>query len=142
MKCQLIDMETETCLMKSNAEKIYAPGTFMNVTFLPSKNKEHFELESATHSECLEVLLRTIFKSDECPVNGLDDIFNGERARREQDSHCSGCNGCWINFHRKYDIILLRNFEKVFPKRVIEKFYGPYSWEEDTRVTYSKHFAK
>ena len=42
LKCQLIDMDNEECLMKSNAERIYGPGTFMNVTFLPSKNKEHF----------------------------------------------------------------------------------------------------
>ena len=74
LKCQLIDMETETCLMKSNAEKIYAPGTFMNVTFLPSKEKKHFELEGATHAQCLEKLLQTMFESDECPVNKLEDI--------------------------------------------------------------------
>ena len=74
LKCQLIDMETETCLMKSNAEKIYAHGTFMNVTFLPSKEKHHFELEGATHAECLEKLLETMFASAECPVNKLEDI--------------------------------------------------------------------
>lgn len=74
LKCQLIDMETETCLMKSNAEKIYANGTFMNVTFLPSKNREHFDLDGATHAECLEKLLATMFASKDCPVNKLEDI--------------------------------------------------------------------
>lgn len=74
LKCQLIDMETETCLMKSNAEKIYANGTFMNVTFLPSNNREHFELDGATHAECLEKLLATMFASKDCPVNKLEDI--------------------------------------------------------------------
>lgn len=74
LKCQLIDMETETCLMKSNAEKIYANGTFMNVTFLPSKNGKHFDLDGATHAECLEKLLATMFASKDCPVNKLEDI--------------------------------------------------------------------
>lgn len=74
LKCQLIDMETGDCLMKSNAERIYGPGTFMNVTMLPSKNKEHFEMEGATHADCLKKLLETIFASEECPVNSIDDI--------------------------------------------------------------------
>lgn len=74
LKCQLIDMETETCLMKSNAEKIYGNGTFMNVTFLPSKNREHFDMDGATHAECLEKLLATMFASEECPVDKLEDI--------------------------------------------------------------------
>lgn len=74
LKCQLIDMDNEECLMKSNAERIYGPGTFMNVTFLPSKNKEHFEMEGASHADCLAKLLETIFASDECPVNSIDDI--------------------------------------------------------------------
>ncbi len=72
----------------------------------------------------------------------LDSIFNGKAARKVQDSHCRDCNGCWINFHRKYDIILLRNLEKFLPKRLIEVFYGPYSWEEDGKATYSKHFRR
>ena len=29
------------------------------------------------------------------------------------------CNQCWINYHRKYDIILLRSLERVLPKRII-----------------------
>ena len=74
LKCQLLDMETGDCLMKSNAERIYGPGTFMNVTMLPSKNKEHFEMEGASHADCLQKLLETIFASEECPVNSIDDI--------------------------------------------------------------------
>lgn len=74
LKCQLIDINTRECLMKSNAEKIYAHGTFMNVKFLPSEEKAYFELEGATHAECLEKLLETMFTSEACPVNGLEDI--------------------------------------------------------------------
>ena len=50
------------------------------------------------------------------------------------------CNGCWINFHRKYDIILLRNLERVLPKRVIEMFYGKYQWCANSRLTYRNYF--
>ena len=51
LKCQLIDMDNEECLMKSNAERIYGPGTFMNVTFrLPSEELEKkFIAEALTH---------------------------------------------------------------------------------------------
>ena len=74
LKCQLIDMDTKECLMKSNAEKIYAPGTFMNVKFLPAEEKHFFELEGASHAECLGKLLETMFASEACPVNGLADL--------------------------------------------------------------------
>ena len=56
----------------------------------------------------------------------LDEIFNSVTSCQTQCHYSNNCNGCWINFHRKYDIILLRNFERLLPKRLIEKFYGPY----------------
>jgi len=70
----------------------------------------------------------------------LDDIFNGWASCQVQSHFSKNCNGCWINFHRKYDIILLRNFERFLPKRLIEKFYGPYQWAEDPRTTYHQYF--
>ncbi|MBR4528134.1 MAG: radical SAM protein, partial [Bacteroidaceae bacterium] len=54
--------------------------------------------------------------------------------------YSKNCNGCWINFHRKYDIILLRNMERLLPKRFIEKFYGPYQWTDNPCTTYRKYF--
>ena len=68
----------------------------------------------------------------------LDEIFNGSLARETQCRYSKQCNGCWINFHRKYDIILLRNFERFLPKRLIERFYGPYQWTDDSKITYRK----
>ena len=38
----------------------------------------------------------------------------------------------------KYDIILIRNLERLLPKRLIERFYGPYQWTDDTQMTYHK----
>ena len=68
----------------------------------------------------------------------LDDIFNGNLASETQCRYSSQCNGCWINFHRKYDIILVRNLERLLPKTLIERFYGPYRWTDDTKMTYHK----
>ena len=69
----------------------------------------------------------------------LDEIFNGASARQTQCHYSRHCNDCWINFHRKYDIILVRNFERMLPKWLIEKFYGPYQWTADPKQTYRKH---
>lgn len=69
----------------------------------------------------------------------LDEIFNSAESVHIQCRYSNQCNGCWINFHRKYDIILLRNLEKVFPKRIIELFYGQYQWCTDRRLTYRNY---
>ena len=69
----------------------------------------------------------------------LDEIFNGASARQTQCHYSRHCNDCWINFHRKYDIILVRNLERLLPKWLIEKFYGPYQWTADPKQTYRKH---
>ena len=72
----------------------------------------------------------------------LDEIFNGAEACQTQCRYSTDCNKCWINFHRKYDIILVRNMERLLPKWLIEKFYGPYQWTADPRQTYRKHLEE
>lgn len=69
----------------------------------------------------------------------LDEIFNGSAACKTQCQYSRECNDCWINFHRKYDIILLRNFERLMPKSLIERFYGHYQWTANPRTTYREH---
>ena len=71
----------------------------------------------------------------------LDEIFNSCQSAEIQCRHSRECNGCWINFHRKYDIILLRNLERLLPKRAIEAVYGPYQWTGDRDETY-RHYLK
>ena len=44
--------------------------------------------------------------------HSLDEIFNSKETAKMQCQYSKNCNACWINFHRKYDIILLRNLEK------------------------------
>lgn len=72
----------------------------------------------------------------------LDEIFNSAESVATQCRYSKGCNGCWINFHRKYDIILLRNLEKMLPKKVIEQFYGKYQWCADSRLTYRDYLKR
>lgn len=72
----------------------------------------------------------------------LDEIFNSTSALKTQCYYSKSCNNCWINFHKKYDIILLRNFEKFMPKRLIEAFYGKYRWTNDDKTTYHKHIKQ
>ena len=55
----------------------------------------------------LDVLLGNIHEQS------LDEIFNGASACKTQCQYSKDCNDCWINFHRKYDIILVRNFERI-----------------------------
>jgi len=73
--------------------------------------------------------------------NSLDEIFNSIEAVKIQQQHNKSCNKCWINFHRKYDIVLLRSFEKIFPKRIIEIFYGKYQWCENKSLSYRKYMS-
>ena len=82
----------------------------------------------------LDVILGNIHQ------NSLDEIFNSATSCQTQCHYSKHCNGCWINFHRKYDIILMRNLERLFPKWLIEKFYGPYQWTENPKQTYYKYF--
>ena len=72
----------------------------------------------------------------------LDEIFNGKASRATQCQYSKECNKCWINFHRKYDIILMRNLERVMPKWLIEKLWGKYQWTADRKETYRKHLKK
>lgn len=72
----------------------------------------------------------------------LDDIYNSVESVSIQRRMSKECNGCWINFHRKYDIILMRNMERILPKRVIEKIYGSYQWCSNSRLSYRSYFKK
>lgn len=72
----------------------------------------------------------------------LDEIFNSRETCKIQCEHSKECNQCWINYHRKYDIILLRNLERFLPKRLIELFYGKYHWTDNKHTTYKEHLKK
>ena len=72
--------------------------------------------------------------------NSLDEIFNSRETKKIQNHYTHNCNDCWINFHRKYDIVLLRTLESFIPKKIIELFYGKYQWTNQKNITYKHLF--
>ncbi len=72
----------------------------------------------------------------------LDEIFNGEETRKLQKEYVHNCNQCWLNFHRKYDVVLYRTFEKYFGRWITSKMFGYYQWEETARKTYTEYFSE
>jgi len=78
----------------------------------------------------LETKLGNIYQAD------LDEIFNSAASVKTQQYHCNNCNQCWVSYHRKYDIILYRTFEKYFGKWATTKMLGYYKWDQDETKTY------
>ena len=72
----------------------------------------------------------------------LDEIFNGEDTQKIQKEYVHNCNQCWLNFHRKYDVVLYRSFEKYFGKMITTKLFGYYQWESNAKVSYKEYFNK
>ena len=68
--------------------------------------------------------------------NNLDEIYAKAETVATIHHHRFNCNACWINFHRKYDLILYRQLEKYFPKFAISKLFGYYQWSENTGEKY------
>ena len=75
-------------------------------------------------------------------VKSLDEVFNGEETLKTQKNYVHNCNQCWLNFHRKYDVVLYRTFEKYFGRFVTTKLFGYYCWEGTAKETYSSYFDK
>ncbi len=80
----------------------------------------------------LNVMIGNVF------TNSLDEVFNGAEAREKQKHYSQNCNACWINFHRKYDVILYRTFEKYFGRYATQKMLGKYWWEKEKKKTYKQ----
>jgi MoaA/NifB/PqqE/SkfB family radical SAM enzyme len=66
----------------------------------------------------------------------LDEILAMDATMATLNDHHDNCNGCWINFHRKYDLILYKNLERFFPKGIISKMFGYYQWTDDPKRKY------
>lgn len=80
----------------------------------------------------LDLKIGNIFQTN------LDEIFNGPATRELHKEYVHNCNQCWLNFHRKYDVILYRTFEKYFGRAVTKKVFGYYQWEETATKTYAE----
>lgn len=84
----------------------------------------------------LDVKIGNIFN------HSLDEIINSEATKKTQKHYQHNCNGCWVNFHRKYDIVLHRMFEKYFGKSITEKMFRRYQWEADRKKTYAQYMKE
>lgn len=78
----------------------------------------------------LNVMIGNVF------TNTLDEVFNGPASVQQQKHYSKNCNACWINFHRKYDVILYRTFEKYFGRFATRKLMGQYWWEKEKKKSY------
>lgn len=74
--------------------------------------------------------------------DSLDTILNTEETIHQQDWHSKNCNKCWINYHRKYDVVLYRTFENLFGRWATKKMFGYYQWDEDARMSYNRLMEK
>lgn len=68
----------------------------------------------------------------------LDEVFNSPESNRLQRHHSQHCNQCWVSYHRKYDIVLYRTFEKYFGRWATSKLLGYYKWDTDDRTSYAE----
>lgn len=68
----------------------------------------------------------------------LQTIINKKSTIELHKKHQTGCNECWVNFHRKYDVVLYRNLEKFLPKKVIHWWKGEYYWSADKNKKYKQ----
>lgn len=65
----------------------------------------------------------------------LSQIIN-KKDTRQLHTQCRHCNDYWINFHRKYDIVLYRNLERIFGKPLVQMALGNYHWSENATKSY------
>lgn len=72
----------------------------------------------------------------------LHSIIRSSRTNKIHKHHRNNCNGCWINFHRKYDIILYRSAEKFGGRLFARMLFGKYHWNSDENVSYKKCMAR
>lgn len=66
----------------------------------------------------------------------LEVIMNRKSTREIHAKHKFQCNECWVNFHRKYDVVMLRNLEKIMPRALIKLFAKDYYWSENHQSKY------
>jgi MoaA/NifB/PqqE/SkfB family radical SAM enzyme len=58
-------------------------------------------------------------------VNSFSEIWNSKKTMEIQRQH-RYCTACWVSSHKTFDLEIIKNFEKVIPKRILEKIIGPY----------------
>jgi MoaA/NifB/PqqE/SkfB family radical SAM enzyme len=59
----------------------------------------------------------------------LDEIWYSEETKRTQKQFIGFCNDCWISFHRPVDFFYIEMLNRCFPKFVVKKMVGDYSYK-------------
>lgn len=75
-------------------------------------------------------------------THSLDEIYAQAETVNTIRHHQQTCNACWINFHRKFDLILYRQMEKYFPKSAVSKLFGYHQWEQSGKLRYAQVMEK
>ena len=68
----------------------------------------------------------------------LYKIINKKSTRKLHKQNKNGCNGCWINFHRKYDVVLYRSVEPFLPNFLVKLIFGDYYWDKKSGAKYNE----
>jgi MoaA/NifB/PqqE/SkfB family radical SAM enzyme len=63
--------------------------------------------------------------------DGLDEAWNSKESIKVQKYHSENCNQCWVAYHRKYDVVLYRSFERFFGRWATTKLLGYYKWDDE-----------
>jgi len=152
-------------LSKHNASKLNSISNFQNMIPKSIKNtEENFDFlllydewrKKNTKLKCYSILDSiVVHPNGDVPIcqnlglklgnvnkSPLDEVLNSTASQKIQKEYVHNCNQCWINFHRKYDIVMLRTLEKFVPKRLIEIIYGKYQWCSDEKLTYAQYMQK
>ena len=74
--------------------------------------------------------------------HSLDDVLNSAETIEQQNWHSKNCNACWINYHRKYDVVLYKSFETYFGRWATRKLFGYYQWDDKNQTTYKDLFKQ
>lgn len=74
LKAQLIETDTETVLMKAQADRIGYNGSTMKVTFPPDTSKHDFDVSGLKIDDCLVTLLEHMCTDPASPIEKMTDI--------------------------------------------------------------------
>jgi len=74
LKCQLIESDGKTSLMKCLAERVGGEDAYMNVSFYPDFDKVTYRVPGLSVAQCLAKLLDIMTDDPESPISGLQQI--------------------------------------------------------------------
>jgi MoaA/NifB/PqqE/SkfB family radical SAM enzyme len=147
------ELEGDPSLPRHNENSVHASlaGRIPAVVNDYPENYEYLALydswrKKQTRIRCMSILdSLVVFPSGDVPIcqyldlqlgnvfnQSLDIIFNSPAAQNKQKLYSHNCNQCWLAFHRKYDISLYRQMEKMFGRWATTKLLGYYQWQDQT----------